>query len=315
MESLNYSIRNFTKGDEAILASLFNQTMKEISPDIISLKPEDFKQIYKNNPLFKPEHIKFLLTPSDEIIGYGECRDYGSTKYLDYPLILGDYRSPEFDNLLFGATYQYLITTYPNSTIATHSYLDKYEQVHAFFQEQKIIKIKRIQEAVQFLIPVEDLNFHIDKYKIKAFTEKDIETLVEFRYSEGDIDGNAVTDEILLKGFQSGKYSPENSFLIYYDDKLVAWISTTIYTPINEAYARRDLKISIGVINAFVTNYDHNDRLGLEKAALRASYEYLSKKGIPEYRVWVVKSSQYYDLCQKLGLSPSGEVERGYFFE
>ncbi|MFX1517162.1 MAG: hypothetical protein ACFFC6_12740, partial [Promethearchaeota archaeon] len=186
MNHQDFLIRDFTKGDEESQAFIFNKVMKEIEPEIASLTAENIKTIHARIPIFTPGHIKFLIHPMGNICGYGESRGYVDTNYLDYPLIIKEYRNDITSNMLFEAIYSFAKVKYPEIAIATHSYLEKYTQVHEFFKKQKIAKIKRIQTAIQYAIPVDSLNFETPNYILKPFTKDDIEKLIEFRYSNND---------------------------------------------------------------------------------------------------------------------------------
>jgi hypothetical protein len=315
MNNSSFSIRNFTEGDEKIQASIFNQVMKEIEPDIAQLTSNDLKGIYAKTPIFKPEHVRFLMNSNGEVIGYGECRGHIGIKYLDYPLVLREYRSINTLNMLFEANYIFVKENFPEYRIASHSYLEKFTQVHDFFQTQKIAQIKESHKAIRFSIPVDDLNIENPGYNVEPFIENDIEKLVKFRYSNDNIVGEGVTEKSLSKGFNSGKYSPEKSFLIYQNENIIAWTSTTIHTPINEAYSRRAMKFPIGVPNGYIIKYDHEDRLGLEKAMCKSAFEFLRKNGVSEYQIWIMSTSSLIDICEKIGFKHTGEEERGYTFE
>ncbi len=107
MNHQNYSIRDFKDGDEDSQVFIFNQVMKEIEPEIAILSTENIKTIHARVPIFTPEHIKFLIHSTGEICGYGECRGFVDTNYLDYPLILKEYRSDDTSNMLFEAIYTF----------------------------------------------------------------------------------------------------------------------------------------------------------------------------------------------------------------
>lgn len=316
MDHPEYLIRDFSEGDENHQAFIFNQVMREIEPEIATLKTEDIMTIHNNVPIFTPEHIKFLIHPNGEIIGYVECRGFVDTNYLDYPLILREYRSDETLNLLFKAIYTFTRNRYPRIETATHSYLEKYEQVHSYFQKQTIAKIKRTQTAVQYAIPVNLLNFETPGYALEPFTENDIKKLVEFRHSSKDnIVGSGVSIESLSRGFKSGRYSPEKAYFVYQNNQLLGWTSVSIHTPINEAQSRRATKQPIAVPGGYIRRLDHEDRLGLEKAMFKAAYNYLMKEGITEFRLFVISGSPFIALGRKIGFKPTGEKEIGYFFE
>ena len=311
-----FSIRDFSVGDENNQAFIFNQVMREIEPEITLLKAEDIKTIHKNVPIFTPGHIKYLTHSNGEIIGYDECRGFVDTNYLDYPLILKEYRSEDNLNMLFEAIYTFARNKYSGMDIATHSYLEKYEQLHSYFQKQNIAKIKRTQTAIQFAIPVNHLNFKTPGYNLKPFTKDDIEKLVEFRHSnKNNIVGNGVSVESLSRGLKSGRYSPEKTYFVYQNKKLLGWTSVSIHTPINEAQSRRAAKHPIAVPGGYIRRLDHEDRLGLEKAMLKSAYNYLKKNNITEFRLFVVSTSEFIDLGEEIGFKPTGEREIGYIFE
>ncbi|MFX1506256.1 MAG: hypothetical protein ACFFDC_09080 [Promethearchaeota archaeon] len=315
MNNRGYSIKDFSDGDEESQAFIFNHVMKEIEPEIASLSGQDIKTIHARVPIFTPGHIKFLTHPTRKISGYGECRGYVDTNYLDYPLILKEHRSDETLNMLFEAIYTFSKENYPEIDIATHSYLQRYTEVHDYFQNQTIAKINRIQTAIQYTIPVDSINFETSDYDLKPFAKDDIEKLIDFRYSDnGNIIGNGLSVESLLRGFDSGRYSPEKSFFIYQNDNLLGWTSVSIHTPVNEAQSRRAIKHPIAVPGGFIRRLDHEDRLGLEKAMFKSAHDYLKKKGIIEFRLFVVSTSPYIDLCNKIGLKPTGEKEISYIF-
>ncbi|UCG01715.1 MAG: hypothetical protein JSW11_19150 [Candidatus Heimdallarchaeota archaeon] len=315
MNHQDYSIRDFIDGDEESQAFIFNQVMKDIEPGISLLSAENIKTIQARVPIFSHGHIKFLICPNGKISGYGECRGYVDTNYLDYPLILKEHRSDETLNMLFEAIYAFSKSKYPGVAIATHSYLERYTQVHDFFQNQNIAKINRIQIAVQYTIPVESLNFETPDYDLKPFTKDDIEKLIEFRYSNNNnIIGDGISAKSLSRGFSSGRYSPEKTFFVYQNENLIGWTSVSIHTPINEAQSRRAIKHPIAVPGGYIRRLDHEDRLGLEKAMFKASYKYLKKKNITEYRVFVISTSPFIELCDEIGLKPTGEREISYIF-
>ena len=316
MNHQDYSIRDFIDGDEESQAFIFNQVMKEIEPTIALLSKENIKTIHARVPIFTPGHIKFLIHPTGKIRGYGECRGYVNTNYLDYPLILKEYRSNKTLDMLFEAIYTFSKSENPNINIATHSYLERYTQVHDYFKNQNIAKINRIQTAIQYAIPVDNMNFETSEYNLQSFTKDDIEKLIEFRYSDNNnIVGDGLSVESLLRGFSSGRYSPEKTFFIYQNENLLGWTSISIRTPVNEAQTRRAVQHPIAVPGGYIRRLDHKDRLGLEKAMFKSAYDYLKKKSITEFRVFVVEASPFIDLCDKIGLKPTGEREISYIFD
>ena len=316
MNHQDFLIRDFIKGDEESQAFIFNQVMKEIEPEIASLTEENIKTIHARVPIFTPGHIKFLVHPIGNICGFCECRGFVDTNYLDYPLITKEYRNDITLSMLFEAIYSFVKIRYPGIAIATHSYLEKYMQVHEFFKTQKIAKIKRIQTAIQFAIPVDSLNFETPNYILKPFTKDDIEKLIEFRNSNNNnIVGSGISAESLIRGFNSGRYSPEKTSFVYDKDKLVGWTSVSIHSPVNEAQSRRAVKHPIAVPGGYIRKLDHEDRLSLEKAMFRSAYNYLKKKNITEFRVFVVETSPFIDLCDEIGLKPTGEREISYIFD
>ncbi|MFX0126256.1 MAG: hypothetical protein ACFFAE_21730 [Candidatus Hodarchaeota archaeon] len=315
MNHQDYLIRDFIDSDEESQAFIFNQVMKEIEPGIALLSSENIKTIQARVPIFTPGHIKFLIYPTGKIIGYGECRGYVDTNYLDYPLILKEHRSDETLNMLFEAIYTFSQAKYPGIDIATHSYLERYTQVHEFFQNQDIAKIDRIQTAIQYTIPVDSLNFETPEYDLKPFTKDDIERLIEIRYSNNNnIIGDGLSVESLSRGVNSGRYSPEKTFFVYQNENFVGWTSVSIHTPVIEAQSRRAIKHPIAVPGGYIRRLDHEDRLGLEKAMLKSAYDYLKKSNITEFRLFVVSTSPFIDLCDEIGLKPTGEREISYIF-
>ncbi|MFX1517055.1 MAG: hypothetical protein ACFFC6_12205, partial [Promethearchaeota archaeon] len=126
---------------------------------------------------------------------------------------------------------------------------------------------------------------------------------------------SGISIESLTRGFNSGRYSPEKSFFVYEGEKLIGWTSVSIHSPVDEAQSRRAVKHPIAVPGGYIRRLDHENRLSLEKAMFRAAYNFLKKSNISEFRVFVIETSPFIDLCDKIGLKPTGEREISYIFD
>lgn len=312
-----YTIQNSHEGDEKAQATIFNKVMPEIDPIIPPTKPEEIRII---NPLygtprsryeFGPENTKFLEHSENGIVGYTECYGRLGSYNLHYPLILKKHRSEETLNFLFRANYD--LARKKEAKMIYSTYNDKYELVHAFLKNQKIAPIKSIHENRRLVIQTDQLNYRITGFEFKPFDRDKIEELINFRYSKEGIGGRDLSKEELASGFESGKYSPENSTLIYKNGRLVAWWSVRINSPPYDY--DKSLKYPIGVLNELALDTNYENLPELRKAMFKAGYEFLKAQEISEFRVWTTCSGKFYKEFGEYGFQLTGEGEYEYNYE
>jgi hypothetical protein len=308
-------LRDYQEGDEEIQAIIFNHVMMEMVPDSPPLTSETIKDRYAEHPEWTPKHVKVLVNPKDEIVGYAECQSRFGVYSLSYPLILKEYRSEESLHMLFRAIYEFAKNSEPKAIRATYVY--EFEKAHEFLKSQQIAKIIETRETNRFSIPVDKLDFDTPGYTLKPFTEDDIEALVAFRYSKDEIRGGVrgaeMTVENLAKSFERGDTSPENSALVYQRDKLVGWWNVRINPPSRDY--DRSLTHPVGITNGYAMDMSHEDMIGLRKALFKAGFQFLKDNNVLEFRIWVLTASPFFNHFKELGFEFTGEGEFVYEFE
>ncbi|MFX0016479.1 MAG: hypothetical protein ACFFB2_15765 [Promethearchaeota archaeon] len=317
MLNATFSIRDYHEEDEKDQADIFNKVMIEIDPNILPTTPEEIRI---RNPIYGSlrigyeygsENTKFLEHSQKGIVGYAECYGRLGSYNLHYPLILRKYRSEETLNLLFKANYD--LARSKNANRIHSTYNSKYEEIHEFLRNQKTAPIKSINENRRLVIQTDRLNYQLTGFKFVSFTPNKIGELIDFRYSKEGIVGRDLSKEELYLGFESGKYSPENSTLVYKNDTLLAWWSVGINNPPYD-YDKL-LKYSIGVLNELAIDTNYENLTELRKATFKAGYKFLKTKEIPEFRIWASCEGQFYKESEKYGFSPTGEGEFEYIYE
>jgi hypothetical protein len=309
--NLQLTIRNYRKGDEKFLAEIYNKVMTEMNPNTRLLTPKEISDRYKEDPEFTPGQVKILLTSEAEIVGYMKCRSRLRHYSLNHPLILKEYRSEATLTRLFQAIYDFIRTNRPKVIRATYAH--ELKPAHEFIRNQTIAKITETRETQRISISADYLDFETPGYDLKPFTESNIEELVEFRYSKGEIRGTELSNESLAKTVVTGEYSPENSFLVYQKGQLLGWWAVKINTPSTDYDPT--LEQPIGVLNGYVIDLSHGDMIGLRKALLRTGFEFLKNNKISEFRIWLITASPFYEQCRDLGFEFTGEGEYVYELE
>ncbi len=314
---MQYTISNSKKGDEEIQATIFNTVMREIDPNIPLMTPAEIKirnPIYgslRDGYEYNAENLKFLVHVEKGVVGYAESAARLGSYHLHYPLILKEHRFEDTLHLLFVAHYELAKSKKAKRIRAIYN--KTYDEIHSFLRNQQVVPIKEIQETARLAISVEELDYPLSGYEFIPFTQEKIRELVEFRYSTKKIAGRDVSEVELQAGFESGKYSPENSTLIYHNGQLQAWWCVKINFPPHDY--NKQLNHSIGVPNELIINLGVENLTDLRKAQFKAGYEYLRKKGVKEFRVWTPVTSAFYQEYDQYGFHLTGEGEYVYLFE
>ncbi len=314
---MELKIRDHKPDDVNAQAKLVNNVLSEMDPDFPPYTPEKIQQEYDDyDPKFVPEQVKYLIKPDGEIVGYVECTISSENYYLDYPLIIKEFRSEKTINMLFKAIYDFVKKNNPKEIQAVYptNFLD---EAHEYFRKQTITNIKEIQEVKQISIPVEKLDYDIPGYELKPFTIDDVETLVNYRHSKESIAGMDVTTDRLKESIESGDFTPENSALIYKGEDLLGFCSINIREPPYDPFSmNRNLQSSYGSINGLAVDIAHSDMQRLRKAYLKVGHSYLKKKGIDAFiTAFSVTDERKTSHFQELGFDLTGEGEFIYIFD
>lgn len=316
MVTEKYTIQGSIEGSEKAQAEIFNKVMPEIDPIIPQTNPEEIRVI---NPIYgtprsrhdiNSQNTKFLAHSENRIVGYVECHNRLGSYNLHYPLILKEHRSKQTLNMLFRASYSLAKTNEAKRIYSVYN--NKYDPIHFYLRNQKIAPIKSIQENKRLFILTDQLKYQITGFDFKPFKRDKIQELINFRYSKEGIGGRDLSEEELTSGFESGKYSPENSTLIYKNGKLVAWWSVRINSPPHDY--DKSLKYPIGVLNELMIDTNYENLPELRKAMFKAGYEFLKAQKISEFRVWTSSSGEFYKEFGRYGFQLTGEGEYEYTY-
>lgn len=308
MKNQELSVRSFQEGDEEFQAIIYNKVMREIDPQIPEITPEEMKKHYEEDPEFVPEGLKILVNSKNQVVGYAKCSSRLGSYSLQFPLILEEYRSEKTLSTLLEFMYLFARNKVPKSIRST--YLKKYEQIHDFFRNQKVININNIVVTQRLKLSVDKLNFELPGYKFEAFTPKDFDKLLSFRYSRESIIGRELSPEILKRYLKNKNYS---SSFIYQKGDLLGWGCVRINYPPNDY--DKSLRYPIGVLSDFCYDSSHNDLLSLRKALFKSGFTFLHNNKISEFRVWTNDSSSIFEQRDKYGFELTGESELIYEFE
>ncbi|MFX1506255.1 MAG: hypothetical protein ACFFDC_09075 [Promethearchaeota archaeon] len=311
-----YSIQDYREGDEKFQASIFNTVIPRIDPKMPLTTPEEIR-IW--NPFYgslrtgygdETENIKFLLHSETGIVGYAECNGRLGSYNLHYPLILKKYCTETTLNLLFKANYD--LAKSKNAKRIHSTYNSDYKEIHSFLRNQKIVPIKSIRENKRLTILTDELNYKITGFSFLPFHQDKIDDLLDFRYSKEEIAGRDLSKEELISGFKSGKYSPENSTLIFKNGKIVAWWSVRINSPPYDY--DKTLTHPIGVLNELAIDFSYENLPELRKAAFKSGLKFLKSNEIPEFRMWAACTGQFFKEYENYGfrLTEEGEYEYVY---
>ncbi|MFX0126257.1 MAG: hypothetical protein ACFFAE_21735 [Candidatus Hodarchaeota archaeon] len=317
MSNEKYTIRDYEEGDEKVQVSIFNYVMSRIDPNMPLTTPEEIRI---RNPIYgslrmgyeyESENIKFLIHSEDGIVGYAECYSRLGSYNLHYPLILKKHCREGTLNLLFKTNYD--LAKSKNAKRIHSTYNNEYKEIHSYIKNQQIVPIKSISENKRLVILTDELNYNVTDFNFIPFNQDKIDDLLDFRYSKEEIVGRDLSREELISGFESGKYSPENSTLIFKNDRLVAWWSVRINSPPYDY--DKTLTHPIGVLNELVIDFGYENLPELRKAMFKAGYKFLKSKEIPEFRLWASCSGQFFKEYANYGFRLTGEGEYEYTYE
>jgi len=265
------TIRNYEKGDEESQADIFNTVIGEMIPDPVLITAEKVQKRHKE-PNFKPEQVKYLVTPDNKIVGYTECRVHGGFHGIFYPLILKEYRSKESLDRLFKAIYEFAREDCKQNpgTIESHYSFD-FKTANEYFKEQLIAKITEEREAREMYLPISELAFELSSdFEIKALTRNDFDSLLAYRNSKETIVGEELTFKILNERFESGEMSSGNSFLIYWKGNLVGYVRAEVPESSDSS--------TEGHLGGMILDREFPDGVNLRKAMLKATKSFFDKQ-------------------------------------
>lgn len=314
-----YSIRNFRIGDEHIMTRIFNQVIVEFDTEFPKFSPEQIKlhqPFYgssRNLDEYVPEDIIFLLNSDNKEIGYVESSNRFERFTVHYPIIVKEYRSIKTLNLLFMALYDSILERNPKSIRAVYN--KKYPEIHNFFRTQIHESIRShitIHETERFGIPVENIRNTDANFEGQPFKRDKIKILLKFCNSSNTISGTQVSVESINQGFDNGKYTQENSFLITQGKKIFGWVCGGInFSPFDYD---KTLKQPIGVLRGIITDAS-TDVISLRKAMFYSLKEFFLKNHIDEFRIWAVVNEDpysFYNTHKEYGFTTTGESEYIY---
>jgi hypothetical protein len=322
MTEPEYSIRNFRGGDEKIMSEIFNQVITEFDTDFHKFSAEQIKHYqpfygsHRNLNDYQSQDIKFLLNTNNTEKGYVEASNRFGRFVIHYPIVLRQNRSKKTLNMLFKSLVETILKRDPKSIRAIYN--QKYKEIHNFFTTQinpSILKINKIHETKRLGIFVKDIDCSIDDFEIQPFTRYNIDTLVKFRNSSDEVLGTEVSVESLNQGFEDGKHTDENTFLIYNEDKLSGWVCAGINKPPFDY--DKSLRQPIGVLRGIILDSSVVLK-SLRKALFCSVREFYHNKGIEEFRIWTKINNDPYSFCntyKDYGFKPTQEFEYEYDFE
>ncbi|MHA2295507.1 MAG: hypothetical protein ACXAEU_16965 [Candidatus Hodarchaeales archaeon] len=292
-------LRSYEKGDEKAQADIFNKVIVEMDPETVLIKPEKVRKRHQE-PNFNPEQVKYLVNQDGKIVGYTECRVSDGFHGIFYPLILKEYRSKETLDQLFSAIYDFAKNNNPQ-TIESH-YVYNLNYAHEYFKKQSIAKIVETREVKDMSIDIDEISTDVPGYEVKPLTREDFPSLIAFRQSKKSIVGDELTVEILKDRFEKGEMSPENSFLIYKDGKLVGYVRVDKYSPADNG--EEDTSV-YGTLNGMILDMEFSDGINLRKAMLKAAQGYYKKHDAKKLRSGILASSPSVEIYKQIGFEIS----------